>query len=273
MIHNQVQDMTSPEPRNRLGRIYLWLSAGFMMILGGVAAYLFLDRELFHGNSERMKKLEQASLTAEVSLEVQQQGQWPEWRGPLRDGIAHESGLLASWPKDGPPQIWQASVGAGYSSIAISDHRAFTLFQDSLDEDVVCWDAATGQEHWWYKYPCQYNDPQGSGPRSTPSVDGDRVYTVGARGMLHCLKATNGDVVWKHDLAEEYHGPMPRWGVSFSPLVYGELVLTNPGGPNGNSLVAFNKLTGHVAWKNLDDPPAYSSPIAATIAGKKQIIF
>jgi len=91
--------------------------------------------------------------------------------------------------------------------------------------------------------------------------------------MMHCLKSANGDMVWRHDLAQEFHGPMPRWGVSFSPLVEGDLVFANPGGPNGNSLVAFNKTTGNVVWKNLDDPPAYSSPVAATIEGKRQIIF
>lgn len=273
MTHDKLQIMTSSVQKKRPGRIYLWLSAGFLMILGGVAAYLFLDRELFQGNSERMRKLEQADLSTGAGFDVGQLGEWPQWRGPLRDGISHETGLLASWPKDGPKQIWQAPAGEGYSSLAVFNRRAFTLFQDSQNEAIVSWDAETGQELWRYPYPSQYVDPQGSGPRSTPAVDGDRVYTVGAKGMLHCLKATNGEIIWKHDLAVEFHGPVPRWGVSFSPLVHGDLVFTNPGGPNGNSIVAFNKMTGDVAWKNLDDPPAYSSPIAATIAGKRQIIF
>src|SRR5260370_14632928 len=141
MTHDKLQIMTSLVQKKRPGRIYLWLSAGFMMILGGVAAYLFLDRELFQGNSERMRKLEQADLSTGTGFAVGKLGEWPQWRGPLRDGIAHESGLLASWPKDGPKLIWQATVGAGYSSLAVFNRRAYTLFQDSQDQAIVSWDA------------------------------------------------------------------------------------------------------------------------------------
>jgi len=243
-----------------------------MMILGGVAAYLFLDRELFHGNSALMRKLENADLSAEPS-DPNQVGNWPAWRGPRRDGWSQETGLLSKWPESGPKLIWQAKTGAGYSDLAVASGKAVTLLQEDKDEAVVCWDADTGNELWRFKYASQYLDPQGSGPRSTPAVDGDRVYTVGARGMIHCLKTGNGDVLWKHDSAQEFQGSVPRWGVSFSPLVEGNLVFTNPGGPNGNSLVAFDNMTGEIVWKNLDDPPAYSSPIAATIRGKRQILF
>jgi len=200
-------------------------------------------------------------------------GDWPQWRGPNRDGLSRETGLLASWPETGLKEIWQQPASAGFSNLAVAGGKAMTLLQDGDDEAVVCWDAATGQELWRFKYSCRYVDPQGSGPRSTPAIDGERVYTVGARGMFLCLKVANGDKIWNHDLNHEFDGPVPRWGVSFSPLVEGDLVFTNPGGPNANSIVAFNKITGDLAWKNLGDPPAYSSPIVATIAGKRQIIF
>ena len=271
MIDDKHQGNRSHEWK-RLGRIYLWVSAGLMMVLGGLAAYFFLDREVFQRNAERMRKLEQADLSTSTQ-EPNLTGRWPQWRGPERDGWSRETGLLTKWPASGPEQLWQAPASVGYSNLAIAGGKAITLLQDDKDEAVVCWNAATGQELWRFKYPARYIDPQGSGPRSTPSIDGDRVYTVGASGMMHCLKLANGDMVWRHDLAEEFHGPMPRWGVSFSPLVEGDLVFANPGGPNGNSIVAFNKTTGDVAWKNLDDPPAYSSPVAATIEGKRQIIF
>jgi outer membrane protein assembly factor BamB len=264
--------MTLEFQRKRSGRIYLWLSAGIMMILGGVAVYHFLDREVFHQNSELIQRLASAEL-AEQSSSQAPVGEWPQWRGPNRDGLSRETGLLALWPESGPKVIWQQPASAGYSDLVIAGGKAITLFQDGEYEAVVCWNASTGQELWRYKYACQYVDPQGSGPRSTPAIDRGYVYSIGARGMFHCLSVEDGKVNWKHDLAQKFQGPVPRWGVSFSPLVEGDYVFTNPGGPNGNSIVAFNKLTGNVAWKSLDDLPAYSSPVAASIRGKRQIIF
>jgi outer membrane protein assembly factor BamB len=198
---------------------------------------------------------------------------WPQWRGPNRDGVSRETGLLTVWPKGGPKQLWQAKTGAGYSSMAVAEGRVFCLLQDGPEEAVVCWNAETGQEVWRFRYPCEYKDAQGNGPRSTPAIDGERAYTVGATGILYCLKTSNGEKVWQHDLASEFSATRPAWGVSFSPLIEGDLVLTNPGGPNGSSIVAFNKITGDEVWKTLNDPPAYSSPIAATINGRRQILF
>jgi outer membrane protein assembly factor BamB len=264
--------MASTVARKRWGRLYLWLSAGLMMILGGVATYLFLDRKVFRGNSEMLRRLENSDLSV-ASADPKVVGQWPQWRGPNRDGWSRENGLLTKWPESGPKKLWQAPASVGYSNLAVAAGKAITVLQDAQDEAVVCWNAATGQEHWRYKYPGQYLDMQGSGPRSTPAIDGDRVYTVGAKGMLSCVMVSNGELIWKHDLVQEFNGQTPRWGISFSPLVEGDLVFTNPGGPNGTSVIAFNKITGDMAWKNLDDLPAYSSPIAATIAWKRQILF
>jgi outer membrane protein assembly factor BamB len=263
MIRNQ---------RQRQGRLFLWVLAGLIMILGGLAAYLFLDREEFKQDRELMRKLERANLSqGEPNPKVG--GDWPQWRGPDRDGVSRETGLLRAWPPEGPKKLWQKEAGGGYSSFAVAAGQVYTLLQDGPDEAAVCWNAKTGEQLWRFKYPCQYKNGQGSGPRSTPWVDGDRIYTVGATGILHCLKTSNGEKLWRHDLSDEFHGPVPMWGVSFSPLVEGDLVLANPGGPNGNSVVAFHKITGDVAWKKLSDPAAYSSPVVATIAGKRQILF
>src|SRR5713226_2836431 len=139
-----------PGQGKRPGRIYLWLSAGFIMILGGVAVYLFLDRELFLGNSERMRKLEQADL-ATAALEPNLVGQWPQWRGPNRDGWSQETGLLSKWPESGPQKLWQAPATVGYSNLAVAGGKAITVLQDAQDEAVVCWNAATGQELWRFK--------------------------------------------------------------------------------------------------------------------------
>jgi outer membrane protein assembly factor BamB len=256
----------------RLGRMYLWMIAGFVMILGAVAAFVFLDREIFQTNAALLEKLAKADLSQEQP-NPPTKGDWPQWRGPNRDGISRETGLLANCPKDGPKKLWQTKASVGYSSLSVAGGRVFSLLQDGPEEAVVCWDAETGQEVWRFKYPCEYKDAQGNGPRSTPTVDGDRVYTVGATGILHCLKTGNGDKLWRHDLADEFAAPRLAWGVSFSPLIEGDLVLTNPGGPNDSSIVAFHKITGDEVWKSLNDPAAYSSPIAATIDGRRQVLF
>jgi len=139
-------------------------------------------------------------------------------------------------------------------------------------ETVVCWDAATSAEVWRFRYPNQYEERFGSGPRSTPTVAGGFVYAVGPTGIFHCLRADTGEKVWRHDLTEEFHSPASRYGVSFSPLVDGDLVYAMPGGP-GAAAVAFDRHSGALVWKALDDPVSYSSPIAVTIAGVHQVLF
>jgi outer membrane protein assembly factor BamB len=187
--------------------------------------------------------------------------------------------LLASWPGDllVSRKLWEQAVGAGFSAVTVAGGRAYTLFQDGDSEAVVCWDAATGKELWRYRYPAQYVSSQGSGPRSTPSVDGPYVYTVGATGLMHCLKTypktARGEVAWQKNLLADFGASNLPWGVSFSPLVEGELVFVNPGGPNGWSIVALDKGDGTVRWHALDERAGYSSPVSATLAGKPQVVF
>jgi outer membrane protein assembly factor BamB len=157
----------------------------------------------------------------------------------------------------------------------VSRGQAITLFlnKDQTAEVVICWDAETGKELWRREYDCAYLNSFGNGPRSTPTVDGDYVYTVGGTGIFHCLERATGKVVWKHELLKEFDASNIRWGVSFSPLIEGDLVLTNPGGRHGNSLAAFDKLTGDLRWQSLDDLAGYSSPIAITAGGVRQVVF
>ena len=272
------EQLTSPVSANfprRRKRWQLWTMCilGVFLILQVIYQLFFTDRSF--ADPERLKALEKLSVTGKRPMGDGKN--WPGWRGPNRDGISPETNLLTNWPPEGPPKLWEKPAGGGYSSLAVVDGRVYTLLQQGQNEAAICWDAKDGTELWRYRYPALYQNDFGNGPRSTPMVDGDFVYTVGGTGMLQCLKTRPatpaGEMVWQKDLLSDFGAPNLKWGVSFSPLVDRDTVYTMPGGPGGNSLAAFDKRTGKLKWKNLDDPAGYSSPIAAPIAGKPQIIF
>ncbi len=263
-----------PQSARSRGWFYLAVIAGLVLACAALTVYHLLTRDRFEADPEAMQRLETATLP---EVERASAGDWPQWRGPYRDGVSAETGLLTQWPAEGPTVLWRADSGAGISSVSVSAGRAYTLMQykgpDAQGKEaVVCWDAARGQELWRYAYDCDYAFDHGDGPRSTPTVQGGRVYAVGATGLFHCLQADTGALLWKHDLLQEFHAPNLRWGVSFSPLVDGDLVYTNPGGPNGNSVVAFHAADGTVAWHSLGDHAGYSSPIITEADGKRQLL-
>ncbi len=259
--------------RQRHGRIVLWVVAGLTAVFVGLlVTQYFIGRVRSHSDPELLAGLQRASFTPPPATPAPA-GEWPQWRGPHRDGVSGETGLLSSWPRQGPPVLWKVKGGAGYSGIAVSRGRVFTLIQEGDDEVVLCLDAETGKDHWRVRYPAHFARDGFEGPRSTPTVDGELVYTVGGTGVLHCLNAATGEKVWRHDLLAEFHAPNLQWGVSFSPLIEGDLVLTNPGGPNGNSIAAFDKRTGALVWHSLDDPAGYSSPVTTTAAGVRHVVF
>lgn len=270
-----------PTQMRRRSRSTLWVLGPILLVLVGLLSWrsvVDLVRQLrFVSDTQLLKELAEKPLptaSAAPAAAPAKEGltEWPQWRGPNRDGVSPETGLLVVWPAEGPKELWRAKTGVGYSCVAVSRGRVYTLVQDGDSEAVVCWEADTGKELWRFKYPCEYVNDFGSGPRSTPTVGGEHVWTVGATGIFHCLKAETGQKEWRHDLLEEFKADNLRWGVSFSPLIEGDLVITNPGGPNGNSIVAFDKRTGKVAWHALDDLAGYSSPMAVTMAGKRQLI-
>jgi outer membrane protein assembly factor BamB len=197
---------------------------------------------------------------------------WPQWRGPNRDGVIRMNDLSSDWPKKGPPLLWERPIGLGYSSFAVKEGRLYSMFRSGEKEVVACWRVHDGEEVWRRPYDCR-TEVDYAGPRSTPTLEGDRLYSVGSEGTLLCLDAASGSLHWQKNLLREFHASAPRWGVAFSPLIEGDLIFTCPGGPNGNSLAAFNKITGELVWKSLDEPTGYSSPVAVTIAGTRQILF
>lgn len=261
-----------PRPPARSRRAYALAAFVLFDLFAGLAAVRAIPREKGQVDAEKQQELSQARLSGERSTASPE---WPQWLGPNRDGVAPEKGLLATWPTDGPRKLWERTIGEGYSSLAVAGGRVYSMTQDGANEAVVCWDAADGKELWRHAYPAQFRESHGNGPRATPTVAGGLVFTVGATGMMHCLKAggDRAEVVWSKDLMAMFDAEAPRWGVSFSPLVEGERVFIQPGGRNGNSVAALETRTGALLWKQGDDPPSYSSPIATTIGGARQVLF
>ncbi|MFO0944391.1 MAG: PQQ-binding-like beta-propeller repeat protein [Planctomycetota bacterium] len=198
---------------------------------------------------------------------------WPEWRGSKRDGISRETGLLQEWPKEGPKVLWSAPIGEGYSCFSVVDGRLYTMAQEGPKETILCFDATTGKEIWKCAYDSEFKCEEGNGPRGTPTVDEDRIYAVGGNNVFHCVDAKTGEARWKKDLLAEFNAPNMPWGTSTSPLIDGDLVYVIPGGPEGNSIAAFDKRTGELKWKNLDDRAGYSSPLRMDMAGRPIILF
>lgn len=198
---------------------------------------------------------------------------WPQWRGPNRDGISKETGLLKEWPTEGPALVWKASgAGGGYSSFSVANGKLYTMGLRGDREFVVAFDVATGKEAWATPHGSAFRNDRGDGPRGTPTVDGDRVYALGGSGDLTALDARSGKVVWSKNVLKEFGGSNITWGISESPLVLGNKVLVNPGGP-GASIVALNKDTGAVIWKSQSDKAGYSSAIPVEINGATQVVF
>jgi outer membrane protein assembly factor BamB len=197
---------------------------------------------------------------------------WPQWRGPNRDGISSETGLLEAWPKGGPPLVWKIQgLGEGYSSAAIAGGRLFIQGQHGDEEYVLAFDAGTGKQLWRVHTGVPFNESRGHGPRSTPTVDGDRLYALAADGMLVCLDAATGKTFWGYNIVDHFHGSVPHWGISESPLVEGDRVIVTPGG-SGAAVVALDKMTGKLLWQSQSGSAAYSSPIVYDAGGSRRVV-
>jgi outer membrane protein assembly factor BamB len=188
--------------------------------------------------------------------------------------VSRETGLLREWPRSGPTLTWSASqLGSGYGSVSVAGARVFVQGMKNRQSTVTSLDRATGKPVWSIALgPAQEND-RGSGPRSTPSVDGDRVYVLTENGDLVCLLAADGKVVWRRNILKEFGGRNINWLVSESPLIDGNRVIVSPGGRNAG-MVALDKMTGMTIWvsKELSDEAGYSSPVVADVQGVRTIM-
>lgn len=199
--------------------------------------------------------------------------EWFQWRGPDRDGISQEKGLLQDWPKAGPPQVWRTTgAGNGYSSFSASGGRLYTLGARAGNEYVMAFDRATGKKVWEYLNGRRYENDRGDGPRSTPTVEDDRLYVLGGSGDLTCLENATGKKIWSINLIQKFGGRNPYWGYSESPLIVGDRILVNAGGPRA-SIVAIAKADGATLWQNHADEAGYSSPMLLRTGSLNQVIF
>ena len=206
-------------------------------------------------------------------LMAQATANWPQWRGPNRDGISKDTGLLKQWPAEGPPLVWKATgAGNGYSSFSIANGKLYTMGLRGNREVVIAFDVATGKEVWATPHGSAFRNDRGDGPRGTPTIDGDRLYALGGAGDLSALDARTGKLAWSKNILTDFGGSNIQWGISESPLVVGNKVLVNAGG-RGASMVALDKSNGSVIWKSQNDEPGYSSAMPLELNGTTQVVF
>lgn len=206
---------------------------------------------------------------------------WPQWRGPHRDGKSTESGLNLNWKRKKPQHLWTVEgMGRGFASLSIADGRIYTTGNLREGQGVVCADAATGRRLWATPLTGEAPEHGYPGSRCTPTVDGDRVYVVTSDGQIVCLQTSNGNVLWRRSFKADFGGRMMSgWGFSESPLVDGDWVLCTPGGRNA-MIVALDKRTGADVWQasvpslgeNGKDGAGYSSIVISEAAGVKQYV-
>lgn len=191
---------------------------------------------------------------------------WSDWRGPRRDGISRETGLLLDWRASKPRRIWQRELPVGYSSMTVVGDRLFTMGAEADAEYIYCLSIDDGGTLWKVHSGTTFKNSYGNGPRGTPVIDGNRVYALGGSGDLLCLAKDSGKVLWQKNIIKDFGGKNIRWGVSTTPLVDGRKLVVHVGAKTA-SIVAFDKTNGEVIWKSHDDVAGYSAPIRIDLPG------
>jgi outer membrane protein assembly factor BamB len=199
---------------------------------------------------------------------------WPQLLGPARNGVYADTNLLGAWPKEGPRVLWRKDAGEAFSGPVSASNRVVLLHRINDAERVECFEAVSGTQLWSFAYPTAYRDDfgRGDGPRATPVISGNRVYTYGAEGILHSLDFASGQKLWSVDCKMEFGARKGFFGIAASPLVAGGFLLLDVGGTKAG-IVAFDRETGKVAWKTAASETSYSSPAVATINGKVCAFF
>jgi len=205
---------------------------------------------------------------------------WNQFRGSNRNGISSETGLLEKWPESGPELVWKKEIGEAFSEIIISENIVYTMLSERIDsttgsEFVVSYDALTGKELWKTEVDSIFIDIDGwgNGPRSTPTIDENYIYSLSAYGKLTAISKKDGKIIWKKDFVTEFGATVPRWGFSTSPMLMSDILVVEVGGTESRAFMAFDKKTGNVSWSKENLNATYSSPIKITIDGTEQILF
>lgn len=203
---------------------------------------------------------------------------WPDWRGPTRDGRWHETGIIDKFESAELKASWRVPISSGYSGPTVADGRVYVTDRVIREADpmqverIHCFDASTGKNLWTHTYACPYRDVSyDAGPRASVIIDEGLAYALGTMGHFKCLDARSGEIRWERDLNEEYKIRMPIWGIAAAPIIEDDLIIVQIGG-EGACLVAFDKKTGQEKWKALDDAPSYSAPIIIDQAGKRVLV-
>ncbi|MBK9167936.1 MAG: PQQ-like beta-propeller repeat protein [Bryobacterales bacterium] len=198
---------------------------------------------------------------------------WTDFRGPNRDGRYEEMPILTRWPDLGLDAVWRHPVGGGYASFVVADGRAYTIEQRRRQEVAAAYDLKTGRELWISAWDAYFTESLGGpGPRATPTWHEGRLYVMGAEGEFRCLDAATGKLHWRRNVLSETNAGNLQWAMSAAPLIVDDKVIVHPGA-RGASVAAYKRLTGEPVWKALDDKAGYSSPMLATVAGRRQILL
>ncbi|MBT4865968.1 MAG: PQQ-binding-like beta-propeller repeat protein [Planctomycetaceae bacterium] len=204
---------------------------------------------------------------------------WPRFRGAQGDSIVRGVTIRTDWKENPPQPLWRHPVGPAWSSFTIADNLLFTQEQRGLEEVVVCYDALTGREIWLHENNERHSTLMGgTGPRATPTLYESRLYVMGATGILNCLDPLTGKVHWATNILEDAGADGKaaqnvQWGMAASPLVFDDVVVVNPGGDQGKSVIVYDRLTGQQKWASGKQPASYAGPILETIQGKRQLLI
>lgn len=253
-----------------------WIAACSLIVIAGAVAW-------------------RVSLVTPAIAQLKDGSDWPAFLGPQGTSVSPEKGIVTPWPKDGPKVVWHQKVGIGYSAPVVSKGKLYSFDRRGNRATLTCMKADTGEPLWSFDYPTFYKDKYSynGGPRCCPVVDGDLVFLHGVEGMLHCLNADTGKVVWKLDTVAEFNIVQNFFGVGSTPIVEDDLLIVQIGGSppdtkeqeklrrtdpqeyfadlkgNGTGVVAFEKTTGKIRYKLGDELASYTSPVVATIDGRR----
>src|SRR4030042_603483 len=197
---------------------------------------------------------------------------WPQWRGPNREGVWREDGIVARFDVPQLAVRWRTEIASGYSGPTVADGRVYLtdrVTSPASVERVHCFDAMAGSEIWSHSYRCEYEKVgYGDGPRASVAINEGRAYSLGTMGHLFCFDAAKGEALWSKDLRAEYKIRMPFWGIAASPLVEHDLVIVQIGGEDNACVVAFNTFSGKQKWRALNDRAGHAAPLLIDQAGE-----